>query len=142
MTLLLPKISYFTFKTFATMFNIADYAFRYQEHVFPNEFLCWIGCIFIPIITTTLSGYCFLIHGIFSIPIYFWNLLWHPNGRLIYEMLQNPEGNGHLISCNKQNHRYCWRERARPVPRWVWRRKPCQLKYHWSTLHPKDKTIV
>jgi hypothetical protein len=56
MTVLLPKTSYFTFKTFATMVNIADYAFRYSEQDFPTELLCWMGYIFIPIITTMILG--------------------------------------------------------------------------------------
>jgi hypothetical protein len=142
MTLLLPKTSYFIFKTFATMMNIADYAFRYFEQDFPTELLCWMGYIFIPIITTMILGCSSFIYGIFSFPIYFWNLSWHPNGQSVIDILQNPEGNGCLIPYNNQHHHYRWREPAHPVLRWVWRQKPCQLKFRWSTFNPKDKTVI
>jgi hypothetical protein len=119
MTLLLPKSSYFILKTFATMMNIANYAFRYFEQDFPTELLCWMGYIFIPIITTMILGCSSFIYGIFSVPIYFWNLIWHPNSQSVIEILQNPEGIGRLIPYNNQHHCYRWREQVCPVPRWV-----------------------
>ncbi len=142
MTLLLLNTSYFIFKTFATMMNIADYAFRYFKQDFPTERLCWMGYIFIPIITTIIVGSSSFIYEIFSVPIYFWNLIWRTNGQSVIDILQNPEGNGCLIPYNNQHHRYRWREQARPIPRWVWRQKPCQLKLSWSTFNPKDKTVI
>ncbi len=122
--------------------NITDYALRYFEQDFPTELLCWMGYIFIQIITSMILGYSSFIHGIFWVPIYFWNLVWHPNGRSVIDILQNPEGNGRLIPYNNQHHRYCWREWACSVPEWVWRQKPCQLKFHWSMFNPKDKTVI
>ncbi len=47
-----------------------------------------------------------------------------------------------MIPYNNQHQCYRWREQAHPVPRWVWRQKPRQLKFHWSTLNPKDKTVI
>jgi hypothetical protein len=133
---------YFIFKTFTTMLNIADYTFRYFKKDFPTEFLCWMGYIFVPIITATLLSCSSFIHEILSVPVYFWNLLWHPNGRSIIDMLQNLEGNGQFVSYNKQNHHYRLREWARPIPRWVWRQIPRRLRFHQSTLNPKDKSII
>ncbi len=124
------------------MMNIADYALRYFEQDVPTELLCWMGYIFIPIIATMILGCSSFIYGIFSVSIYFWNLIWHPNSWSVIDILQNPEGNGRLIPYNNQHHCYCRREQACPVPRWVWRWKPCQLNICWSTLNPKDKTVI
>ncbi len=68
--------------------------------------------------------------------LYFWNLLWHPNGHSIIDMLQNPEGHGRMISSNTNPCCRRFREQARPVPRWVWWRKPSQLRFCWSSIAP------
>ncbi len=128
MTLLSPNIYYFIFKTFLTAMNIAGYTLRYLEQDFPIERLYSMGCFFIPIISATLIGCYSFFHKIFLIPVYFWNLLWHPNGWSIINMLQNPTGNGQLVTYNKQHHCHCWRERPWPVPRWVWRQKTTSTK--------------
>ncbi len=76
------------------------------------------------------------------IPLYFWNLLWHPNGCSILDMLRNPEGHGRLISSYINPYRRTrYHERARPVPRWVWRRKPSQLRFWWSSIAPDELPI-
>ena len=49
-------------------------------------------------------------------------------------MLCNPEGQGRFISRTDNPIRRRFRERARPVPRWVWRRKPSRLKFRWSSF--------
>ncbi len=82
------------------MMNIADYAFGYFEQDFPTELLCWMGYIFIPIITTMILGCSSFIYEIFSVPIYFWNLIWHPKSQSVIDILQNSEGNGRLIPYN------------------------------------------
>jgi hypothetical protein len=63
-----------------------------------------MGYIFIPIISTTLLHCHPFFYEILSIPVYFWNLLWHPNGQSIIGMLQDPNGNGQLVIYNKQEH--------------------------------------
>jgi hypothetical protein len=121
MTLLLPTIFYSTIKILIKIIDVTAYTTEYIEQELPGELFGWFGYILIPPITATLVNCLAFLHGIVSVPINFWNLVWHPNGRSIIDMLRNPEGNGRFISSNKQNrYRIRWRERARPVPRWVW----------------------
>ncbi len=101
-----------------------------------------MGYIFIPIITTMILGCSSFIYGISSVPINFWNLIWHTKGRSVIDILQNPESNWRLILYNDQHHHYRWREQAHPVPRWVWRQKPCRLEFPHSIFIPKDKTVI
>jgi hypothetical protein len=110
MTLFLPQLSYLIIKISLSAMNTINCIVKYLEHDFPDEFFCWLGYIFIPFITATLHGYSTFIHGILLVPLYFWNLFWHPNGQSIIDMLQNPEGNGPLISYNEQHHHHCFRE--------------------------------
>ena len=143
MTLLLPTIFYVTIKILLKIMDVAAYTAEYVEQELPGEIFGWLGYTLIPPITATLVNGSAFLHGIVSVPIYFWNLVWHPNGRSIIDMLRNPEGNGRFISSNKQNrYRIRWRERARPVPRWVWRRKPRRLRFCWSTVAPDDTSII
>ena len=132
MTLLLPNLSCFIIKTSLTGIFFLDQAIKYWEQEFPIELFGWLQYIFIPYIAALLQGYLGFICGLFLVPLYFWNLLWHPNGRSIYDMLSNPKGNGRFIS--RTDNPVCrqYRERARPVPRRVWRRKPSQLQFRWS----------
>ncbi len=118
--------------------NAIDYIVKYLGQDFPMELFGWLGYIFIHFITRILYGYFAFVQGI--LPLYCWNLFWHPNGGSILDVLRNSEGNGWLISSSNQAH-CCWfREQACPVPRWVWWRKPCRLQFHWSTIAP-DKTL-
>jgi hypothetical protein len=94
MTLLLPKLSYFIIKTSFAPMNFIGYFFKYLEQDFPVELFGWLGYIFIPSLTAILQGYIAFTQGIFLVPLYFWNLLWHPNGRSILDMLWNPEDHG------------------------------------------------
>jgi len=117
MTLLLPTIFYSTIEILIEIMDVAAYTTEYTEQEFPDGLFGWFGYILIPPITATLVNCFAFLHGIVLVPIYFWNLVWHPNGRSIIDVLRNPEGNGRFISSNKQNHyRIRWREQARPVP--------------------------
>jgi hypothetical protein len=124
MTLLLPKLSYLIIKTSLAATNFIGHVFKYLEQVFPVELFGWLGYIFIPYIAAILQGYIAFIQGILLVPLYFWNLLWHPNGRSIIDMLWNPEGHGRMILSNTNPCCCRFQEQALPVPRWVWRRKP------------------
>jgi hypothetical protein len=138
MTLLLPNLSCFIIKTFLSGILFVGRVIKYLEQEFPIKLFSWLGYIFIPPIMALLQGYIGFIRGLISIPLYFWNLLWHPNGPSIYDMLCNPEGQGRFISRtdNPVRRQYC--ERARPVPRWVWRRKPSRLKFCWSSVNTNE----
>jgi hypothetical protein len=98
MTLLFPKLSYFIIKTSFAATNFIGYFFKYLEQDFPIELFGWLGYICIPSLTAILQGYIAFTQGIFLVPLYFWNLLWHPNGRSILDMLRNHEGHRRLIS--------------------------------------------
>jgi hypothetical protein len=139
MTLLLPNLSCFIIKTSlsGTLFFLVQ-VIKYLEQEFPIELFGWLQYIFIPHIATLLQGYIGFIRGLFSVPLYFWNLLWHPNGRSIYDMFCNPEGTGRFISRTDNPVRRRYRERARPVPRWVWRRKPSRLRFHWLSVSTNE----
>jgi len=134
MTLLLPNLSCLIIKTSLAGILLAGHVIKYLEQEFPIELFGWLGYILIPHVTALLQGYIGFIRGILSVPLYFWNLLWHPNGRSIYDMLCNPEGQGRFISRTDNPIRRRYRERARPVPRWVWRRKPSRLRFRWSSF--------
>jgi hypothetical protein len=69
----------------------------YIEQDLPDELISWLSYLFFPAIIAVLSGCHLAVSGVTAIPIYFWTLLWHPDGRSIFDMLCNPEGNGHLI---------------------------------------------
>ena len=141
MTLLLPHLFNFIIKIPLAIMNAINYAVKYLEQDFPNELLSWSEYILIPLFTAILV-HCFtFLHGILLVP-FFLKLVWHPNGQSIIDMLRNPEGNGRLVSYNKQHCRRRWRERARPVLRWVWRQKPCRLRFCWSTLAPNETSII
>ena len=101
MTLLLPNIFYFVCKTFVITLNITECVFKYLDQDFSTEFFGWIGYTLIPLIVTTIGHASSFIHDILSIPIYFWNLLWHPNGHSIIDMQQKPEGNECFILLKK-----------------------------------------
>ena len=117
MTLLLPNLSCLIIKTSLAGILLAGHVIKYLEQEFPIELFGWLGYILIPHVTALLQGYIGFIRGILSVPLYFWNLLWHPNGRSIYDMLCNPEGQGRFISRTDNPIRRRYRERARPVPR-------------------------
>ena len=120
MTLLLPNLFHSIIKISLTGILFTVHVLKYFEQDLPIELLGWIRYIFIPLIAALLGGFIGFIYELFLVPLYFWNLLWHPNGRSIYSMLCNPEGNGRFISRidNSSHRRY--REQACPVPRWVW----------------------
>lgn len=63
--------------------------------------------------------------------IYFWQLLWHPNGRSILEMLRDPNGDGDQLPPDPGDKPS--KVRRCPVPRWVWRRRSRALKYRWRS---------
>ncbi len=109
MTLLLPHTFYFIFKISLAIMTIAGYIIHYFEQDLPIQLLHWMGYIIIPIISTTLLHCHSFFYGILLIPVYFWNLLWHPSGWWIIDMLQDPYGNGWLVIYNKQEHCHQWR---------------------------------
>ena len=65
-----------------------------------------------------------------AIPIYFWTLLWHPDGQSVLDMLLNPKGNGCLIQLDNDRNRHCWRERLQPVPQWARHTRLRRIKTH------------
>ncbi len=85
--LLLPQLSYLIIKIFLSAMNTINCVVKYLEHDFPVEFFCWLGYIFIPFITATLRSYSTFIHGLLLVPLYSWNLFWHPNSQSIIDML-------------------------------------------------------
>jgi hypothetical protein len=142
MTLLLPNLFHFIIKISLTGILFAAHVLKYFEQDFPIELLGWLRYIFIPLIAALLHGFIGFIYELLLVPLYFWNVLWHPNGRSIYSMLCNPEGNGCFISRidNPSHRRYC--ERARPVPHWVWRRKPSRLRFRQSANDEEDINML
>jgi hypothetical protein len=141
MTLILPTILILITKLAFTTIDSFGCIIRYLEQDLPFEILTWLGYTTIPHIIAILYGLIAFIQGLFSVQLYFWTLLWHPNGRFILNMLRNPEGHGRHIQHTNDPHQQRFQEQARPVPRWVWRRKPCQLKFCWSTIVSNDNPI-
>ena len=94
-----------------------------MEQEFPIKLMGWLGYIFIPSFVAVLCGFFASIQGFFLVPLYFWKLFWHPNGRLLIDMFKDPEGRGRLIPSNvRPNHRQ-FRQRARPISRRIVRRR-------------------
>jgi hypothetical protein len=77
--------------------DAAAYAAENIEHNLPGKLISWLSYLFFLAIIAMLSSYHLMVSGFMSIPIYFWMLLWHPNGCSIFYMLCNPEGNSHLV---------------------------------------------
>ncbi len=119
---LLPKIFYFILKTSAALLIHADIGFKYLDQDFPIEFFGWIQHIFGPSFAPMIGSGVSIIYGILSIPIYFLNLFWHPNGCSIVDMVANPNDNGRFIS-SRDKHHHGWREQACFTPRLVQRRR-------------------
>ncbi len=141
LTLILPTILILITKlAFATIDSFGC-IIRYLEQYLPFEILMWLGYTMIPHIIAILHGFIAFIQGLFSVPLYFWTLLWHPNGRSILDMLWNPEGHGCHIQRTNDPRQWRFQERAQPLPCWVWRRKPCRLRFHWSTIVSNDNPI-
>ena len=115
MTLLLPNLFYLVIKTSLAGILLAGHVIKYLEQEFPMELFGWLGYILIPHIAALLQGYIRFICGILLVPLYFWKLLWHPNGLSIYDMLCNPEGQGRFISRTDNPIRRQFCKQARPV---------------------------
>jgi hypothetical protein len=94
MTLHLPTILHTTIKIFIAFMDTASYAGKYIKHDFPLKLMTWLSYPFIPAIGSMLSSCSLLFCGLPLIPIYSWKLLFHPDGRSILDILQNPEGHG------------------------------------------------
>jgi hypothetical protein len=109
MTLLLPTIFLSTIKP---LIKAASQTVHYVEHDFLEKLMCWLSYLFYLAISSMLSNLHIAISRIMAIPIYLWMLLWHPDGRLIIEMLCNPEGNGCFVQYNNDANHYCWREHS------------------------------
>jgi hypothetical protein len=104
MTLLLPTILILITKLALAIINAIGYINRYLEQDLPIEILTWLGYTTIPYIVATFQGLIAFIQGLFSVPLYFWTLLWHPNGQSILDMLRNPEGDGGYIQRSNNPH--------------------------------------
>jgi hypothetical protein len=77
--------------------DVAAYTAEYIEQELPNELISWISYLFFPAIIAVLSSFHVVVSGFMAIPIYFWTLLWHPDGGSILDMVHNPKGNSCLI---------------------------------------------
>jgi hypothetical protein len=130
MTLLLPTILYSTFDTFIKIMDVAAYTAKYIEQELPGELISWLSYLFFPAIIAVLSSFHIVVSGFTAIPIYFWTLVWHPDGRSILDMLRNPEGSGRLIRYDDDRNHRRWRERSRPVPRWARRTRLRRIRTH------------
>jgi hypothetical protein len=97
MTLLLPTIISSSIKTFTKIMDVAAYTTEYIEQDLPGELISWLSHLFFSAIIAVLSGCHLAVSGVMAIPIYFWTLLWHQDGRSIFDMLCNSEGNGRLV---------------------------------------------
>jgi hypothetical protein len=122
MTLLLPTIFLSTIKLFI---NAASQTVCYVKHDFPDELMSWLSYLFYPAITSMLSNLHIKISRIMAIPIYFWMLLWHPDGHSIIEMRYNPERNGCFVQYNNDVNHYHWREHSQPASQWAWQTRIC-----------------
>ncbi len=80
MTLLLPTILYSTFNIFIKIMDVAAYTIGYIEHELPGELISWLSYLFFPAIISMLSSFHIVVSGFTAIPIYFWKLVWHPDG--------------------------------------------------------------
>jgi hypothetical protein len=117
MTLLLPTILLSFIKTFTKILDVAAYTTEYIEKDLPGKLISWLSYHFFPAIIAVLTSCHLAVSGVTAIPIYFWTLLWHPDGCSIFDMLCNPEGNGHIVQYNNKNNCSCWREEhSQPVP--------------------------
>jgi hypothetical protein len=73
--------------------DTASYAATYIKNDFRLEVMTWLLYMFILAIDSLLSSCCLLFCGFLSMPIYYWKLLFHPDGHSNLDILQNPEGN-------------------------------------------------
>jgi hypothetical protein len=94
MTLLVPTKLYSTINTFIKIVDVTAYTAKYNEQALPGKLISWLSYLFFLAIIAVLSYCHVVISGFTTIPIYFWTLLWHPDGRSILDMLRNPEENG------------------------------------------------
>ena len=59
------------------------------------------------------------VHDIILIPKYAWDLLWHPDGRSIFQMLCNPNGDGPLKKRYYSRGLACQDDNL--VTKWTWK---------------------
>ncbi len=140
MTLHLPTILHTTIKIFIA-FMTASYAATYMENDFPLEAMTWLSYLYIPAIGSMLSSCNILFCGLLWIPIYSLKILFHPNGRSLLNILQNPEGHGQFVWYNDDKNQHCWRERAHFVLWWAWHRCQC-CKYSWWSNTSSDTLLI
>jgi hypothetical protein len=94
--------------------------------------MTWLSYLFIPAISSMLSSCYLLLCRLLSKPINSWILLFHPDGRSILNILQNPEGHGQFSQYNDDKNQHRWRKRAHFVPRWARSRRQRHIYIQWS----------
>ena len=119
MTLLIPTILHAFIKILLSLMNVFDYVIRYLETDLSMEILDWLSYLFLPSFMFIISHFHHMVVWFFAIPIYFWTLLWHPNGRSIIAMLKDPNGHGRFLKHKQYENKFHWRERSRDTPFWV-----------------------
>ena len=77
--------------------DVAAYTTEYIKQDLSGKLISWLSYLFIPAIIAVLSGSHLEVSSVTAMPIYFWTLLCYPDGRSIFDMLCNPEGNGRLV---------------------------------------------
>ena len=60
--------------------DVAAYTTGYIEQELPGELISWLSYLFFPAIIAVLSSFHTVVSGFTAIPIYFWTLVWHPDG--------------------------------------------------------------
>ncbi len=143
MTLLIPNILPISFKTFITFMNTTAWITEYIEQDLPVETLFYLGwhVSSFPFFASIVLALHLFTHGILSIPIYFWTLLWHPNGWSILEMLPDLAESKRLIPYDKSENCHCWQERARSVPCWARHKCHSWFWFQWSKTNTDISTI-
>ena len=58
---------------------------------FFNDILTWTHYLIMPLYQLLLTIFTELVYDVTIAPIYFWKLCWHPKGRSICKILNNPE---------------------------------------------------
>ena len=106
MTLASPTLLLSIFKT---TISTATYLDRKSQDILDSlfwEITTWILYIFAPLLWVLIICGAEIVQGALFTPKYAWELFWHPDGRSLWRMLSDPEGNFERMGdCDKARHK-------------------------------------
>ena len=92
MTLAIPSQIYNLYRFLSYLTMECDMIYVTTKDASFWDILTWSHYLIVPLYRILVMIFCEIIYYITIAPIYFWKLFWNPKGRLIWQILSDPEG--------------------------------------------------